>query len=532
MPINTDGLWQAADSEDVLKAQREAEQKMKAFTSDQILHMRNKAKNNVWWLAYSVLGYNLVDSRLHKDFSGWLHQHDDDQYRCILLPRSHLKSTIATISDTIRIVLTDDMGTSPYPRNLGPNARVLIGHEIHDSAAVFLNSITDHFMINPLLMGLFPELVPDARKQRINKHELELPRQKIWSEPTIDTVGVGGRRQGRHYNYIKLDDITGAEARDSEATNKATKLWFDNIQSFLITPKTDHIDLIGTRWAFDDIYQHAFNAYEEQMIKYIRSCLEKDPSSGELAPIFPEQFTLESIRILMKNRIVWNANYANNPSEGGTHFKPEWKRYYRWVSPTQIVSGEGADLQLWDTRDLDRIILVDPAMSGNAGYIITGTDKKNNIICLKAKKHTWSPPEFVEELFQDVVRWNPRIVVIEDVLFSGLYQHWLATEMNVRGIKFKVEPCKTRQQQKEARVLGLSNYFSARQIYFNQGQTDLIEEFDQFGATDDYHILDALAQGPKYWRAPLDRKRLEGYKETEQQWLQQQDPNTGYSTMD
>jgi hypothetical protein len=125
------------------------------------------------------------------------------QWRLILLPRGHYKSTITTIADSIQIALPDDGGNEPYPRNLGPEVRVLIAHEGKEHAARFLTSITSHFTTNPLLMALYPTCTP-GKSQRVNNSELELPRKSYWAEPTFDVMGVGSRAQGRHYDFPKV----------------------------------------------------------------------------------------------------------------------------------------------------------------------------------------------------------------------------------------------------------------------------------------------------------------------------------------
>src|SRR4051812_46485780 len=45
-------------------------------------------------------------------------------------------------------------------------------------------------------------------------------------------MGVGGKSQGRHYDYLKLDDLIGDKARDSKAEMQTAKDWIDNIQAF------------------------------------------------------------------------------------------------------------------------------------------------------------------------------------------------------------------------------------------------------------------------------------------------------------
>lgn len=483
------------DRNKLVENQRKAEKAMEGYTHDEWMALRRRAKNDLFFLCYSVLGYKKLSTNLHGNLVTWMHATDNDQFREILLPRSHYKSTVATIGDSIRIALPDDAGHSFWPRSLGPNVRVCIGHEIHDMAARFLGSITAHFMSNPTLMGLFPECVPIPRKQRINTYELELPRSEIWNEPTFDSFGVGAKSQGRHYNFLKLDDLFGAEARDSTTIRATVYDWFDNIQAFFSAFATDHFDLIGTRWGFDDIYSHAHLQYGAQLKRYIRGVVEND-EHGISRTIFPEEFPIEKLAILRKNPKVFNAQYANDPSAGGSEFDQSWLRYYEWDGNYTVRVGD----RRTNIRNCDVVIFYDPALKGKGGYCITANDSNDDIYILKAKKAIWSPPDFVNELFADVVKYNPRIVVIESVLFSELYQHWLIREMASRGIRFRIEPAKTRNRTKEARVRGLSNFFSAGHIFFNADQEDLIEEFRSFGATLDYHILDALAYGPEYWR--------------------------------
>lgn len=522
---------QIASEEDTYKAQKSADLYLKGLSTDQVAHLRIKAKSDLFFLAYGILGYDRLSTNLHGDLCKWMVKTDGCQYREILLPRSHYKSTISTISDTIRIILPDDSGNSPYPRNLGTNVRVLVCHETNISASRFLVSITNHFLLNSVLLALFPECLPNRNKQRVNLNELEIPREAVWNEPTVDTMGVGAKKQGAHYNFIKPDDLYGVEARDSEAAHRGTIEWIDNLQAYLTTPKTDHIDFVGTRYKFDDAYAHIHRMYGPQLHKYIRSCEEID-ESGKRYLIFPEEFTPESVEILKKNRKVWNSQYANNPAEGGTQFQEEWIRYYKWASQREIlVTNLDKSIDRIAIDELDKCILIDPALVGLTGFIVTGSDSKGRVFILDAQKNNWKPPDLVNFLFSSVIKWNPRLVGIEEVLFSQLFQHWMSREMSARNLKFKIEALKTHQKSKESRVLGLSNYFSAGQIYFLEGQTELLQEFREFGASSNYHMLDALAYGPRVWRTPIAKGRIESYKSAEQMIWDSMDQETGYSVI-
>ncbi len=530
--------------EEVARTRGAGEKKLEQFTSDHIKKLRKRAKHDLFFLAYGILGYDKLSGGLHRDFCRWLERTQSDLYRLILLPRSHYKSTIATISDSIRIALPDDDGISVYPRNLGFNVRILLAHETDGSAQRFLSSIRDFVYRSELLLALFPEITPQKGRAD-NKGELELNRSRTWSEPTFSTMGVGGKKQGAHFDYIKADDLQGEEATKSKVEKESLIQWVDNLQSFLVTPKTDHIDFVGTRWAFDDVYNHVIKTYglkddkipgKGNLVMYHRAVEEYDKEAKKKVPIFPEQFTPESLSILRKNRKVWTAQYLNNPAEGAASFQDTWIRFWQWHSGSRrtvaIFNGNETE-SIHDVSDLDKVLFIDPAMVGNFGIVLTGTTHRGQHLCLHSEKREFQQPEFINHLFQLVQRWNPRLVVIEGVLFSHLYQHWLVREMSVRHTRFKIEAATTRQKSKDERITGLAPYFEAGQIMFHQEQTDIIQEFREFGASDDIHILDALAYGPEFWRNPPARGMLSAKTGTDNGVIDinsRRDLATGYST--
>jgi hypothetical protein len=529
------------DQSQLLKNIRAAEKEAQEYTVDEWKSLRRLAKKNLWFLTTTILGYKKLSPGLHAHLCQWLQATEHWQFRELLLPRGHYKSTINTVADSIRAGLPDDDGDSPWPYCLGTNLRLCITHETDGAAQRFLFQISRHFLGNPILMGLFPEAIPSFKQQRINKGELELPRSEFWSEPTFDTLGVGAKAQGRHYNFLKCDDLFGDKARDSETERATTIDWFDNIQSFLSTFAKDHIDVIGTRYAMDDLYSHIHKVYGNQIIKYIRSCEERDPTTGKLVSIFPEEFPLEKLKILKRSPKTW-IQYSNNPTSFLTKFRADWKQYYTYASYNRIAVVHGGQIGLnglplsqirleqIDIRDLDITILIDPAPEHEAGYIITGTDARMRVFVLKAKKKAFSPPELIEEIFADVARYRPRMVVIEEVNFSKVYRHWLKMEMPRRNIRFHIEPAKTKNREKSLRVDGLSNWFSGKQIFFNEGLTDLIEEYDLYGTISEYHLLDALAYGPEFWKPASNVRVTESRAKDEAAMLAERDMHTGYST--
>jgi hypothetical protein len=126
-------------------------------------------------------------------------------------------------------------------------------------------------------------------------------------------------------------------------------------------------------------------------------------------------------------------------------------------------------------------------------------------------------------------------------LFMQLYQEWLPREMILRQQRFPITGVATNQKAKPLRVLGLSTYLMAGQIWLNNSRytkgQDKKEEYDdveyqirKFGSIKEYHILDALAHGPKVWMKgfnPEQRRYQE--KQVQERMLANRSTTTGYS---
>lgn len=541
-----DNLLKDSNLSPVLKA---ADKKRATLSKEEFHLIRALCKHDLFFLATSILGYNRLSTNLHGHLCTHVKKTENERFHEYLLPRGHFKSTIITIAHSIQIVLPyndeDKKHVDPYyqnninlpwPYSLGTDCRILIAHETVESAARFLFSITSHFTTNPLLMALFPEAIPSKRKHRINKWELELPRSDAARgnpEPTIDTLGVGAKSQGRHYNYIKLDDIFGDKARDSDTESKTTIQWFDNIQAFFSLFKHDHLDLIGTRYSHDDVYAHAEEVYGKKLIKYSRKVEEPKEINGKLVkvPIFPEEFDSENLDILRKNKKVFAAQYENDPYDGESGFDPDWKREFYWtgLNTIAVFSGDDNFRTSIYVRDLDICILIDPGVTKSGGLVVTGMDYVGNIYTLVALRLDIKPPDLTDIVFKNVVRWQPRVVAIESDIFANTYQYWWASEMPKRGISFKIEPVYTKKMAKELRIAGLTPYAEAGKLYINPKQEDLQREWSRWGKSKDIHILDALAYGPEVWRpgyAPGQRDIIDGNSGEQ---VDDRDVETGYS---
>ena len=540
------------DSKSLSKARTEAETRARDWSPEDIERLRRKCKNDLFFLCRGPLEYTKLSPRFHGSLTGWLEENRSAQYRMLLLARGHYKTTVSTIGDSIQMALPNVADIQEHPYCLGPNVKILIAHEVRETAADFLFELTAAFTRKPILMALFEECIPKRNVERLNKWALELPRTQHHKEATFNTIGSGGAAQGGHYNWLKLDDLVGEKARDSETVMKRTLTWFDNINSLLTELEIDGWDLTGTRWAYSDVYSHAIERYGLNLSGSVTNCLApkdierngqgllKVYARGAIEnglPVFPEQFPLETLAVLRKNRLVWAAQYANNPLESGLNEFTWPMKFYNVDSQGNIAVFTGDESSPSFKRyqnELDICILTDPSMgeselADETGIIVTGTDRRSNIFILETVKKRLRPPEYVDELYRLYFRYRPRIISIEEVNFSGIYKYWIEDKSTETRVHLPIRPYKPgNQRSKDGRIRGLAHFFSAGQFYCQEGMHDLRDEYEQFPMGKSKHLLDALAQGPEFWQDGVSESDRERQREIEDEITDSRCIQTGY----
>jgi hypothetical protein len=547
--MNEQDFGELFDEKEISAARKKAEETYRDVSSSTIDSIRRKCKNDLYFLG-TVLGYDRLTPRLHGDYTKWLSKWRGYQYKLSLLPRGHYKSTCDTILDSVQMALPNTADIQEHPYHLGPNLRMLLAHEVREKASGFLFEITKIFTRSPIMLALFSECIPSKNEQRINKWELELPREIHQKEPTFSTVGVGGAAQGGHYDWLKLDDLIGEEARDSDTVMKRILAWFDNILA-LASNAEDGFNLTGTRWAYYDVYSHAMQIYGIDTEGSVLNCIpdgEVDKYKGGLlkvyargvfedgAPIFPELMTPNRVKILRQNRLIWAAQYANNPLESGLN-EFHWPlKFYNvdLANPRKLVVFTGESSFSRRLEDLDICIFVDPSMAekntaDEVGIIVTGVDHRGNIFILETVKERIDPTKFMDQLYKLNFKYRPRVVAIEEVVFSAIFRYWIEDRGRLTGIYLPIRPFKPgTRRSKIARIRGLTHFFSAGQVYMHEGMHDLRDEYEQFPMGKSEHLLDALAQGPEFWTRGNSVQEIEEIQKQESRMMAERDMVTGY----
>jgi hypothetical protein len=286
---------------------------------------RFKSQKSLFYFTRAILGFRKLTPYLHKKVCDFI---QDPRYKrkLLLLPRGHYKSTIATIAYPLWLLIQEDIRMLPVNGSLddperaeffrlsypepGRNLTILIANETATGAQHFLDAIKTIIETNQLLQLLFPEIIPDFSKQlkRWNQQEMLVPRSVSRPEATIETIGVGGAVQGRHYRVQIHDDLIGNNAMNSDAVMRLTKEWLTYSESLFVNPTTDVHVIVGTRWARNDIY--------ETIKKDPRYKVLEIPALVDGKPIFPEEFSVDFFNaVRAKDPFYFRSQYMNDPRD-------------------------------------------------------------------------------------------------------------------------------------------------------------------------------------------------------------------------
>jgi hypothetical protein len=447
-----------------------------------------------------------------------------------LMPRGHLKSTIAVVADSIRLALAQ------------PNhARVLIASETATLAEKFLHQIKGHFESNRLLRGLFPELVPTrfTGPGVVWRSDMAtIQRDAILDSPTWQTVGVGGQIVGSHFTRIKADDLIGFDSLKSAATMNRAKSWVEYMQPLLIDHNTDIIDFIGTRWTLNDLYAHIMQLYGAELAVFTRRAIE----DGKI--IFPQKFTWQYYENLQRtNPAQWAAQFENNPlSDIHGELPVTALRSFRFSYDEQDVILQSG--RRYAIEQLDRVLTADPNSGSalapdTAAISVQGISPEDDVVVLESWSARVSPSDFVDKIFQTARRWDVRVVGIEEAGQQNT-QHYFERKSQSENYWPQVEALKPSSRGKGSWEKGegggkadrirsyMEPVIKSGLLHTLASQTVLREQIGQFPNCILWDELDALAYGPVLWNKPETAEVIESRSDTVRKLLMRRNPVSGY----
>lgn len=316
--------------------------------------LRQTALDDLWTFATEVLwpveSLQHYEEAFHRPICEWVDSTVIGGRRLLLTPRGHRKTMLVTVAHSIWRIVKD------------PNIRIILVSALDDTAQRFTQMIKMQFQYNNNFLSVFPEYRVDKSGQFGRMYDFTHPLRDNTNliDPTFRSFYLGAPVAGRRCDILLLDDpIEKSHVTTPEQAEKALKDFNDLIPIVDKTGKYNMVFVVGTRWAFNDIYGALLGESSEDStdtVKYattydskVRHCFENsegEPDFDNGTPILPKIWTRELLlkelddyrKDAKRGEEDWWKQYMNvciSPS--GRKFEPEW--FSTWIPrlPSSIV---------------------------------------------------------------------------------------------------------------------------------------------------------------------------------------------------
>lgn len=455
-----------------------------------------RCKTDLFYLCKEILGYSKMTPNTHQQLCDYASSvlvnpeekvvEDLDPRKNLLLllmPRGTFKSSVVTIGFTLQFLLNE------------PNGRVLIDSETYSKAKNFLAEIKGHLEDNVEFREVFKAIhgvYPDGNKKnssiRWTDAAVDLAcRTRKTKEPSISCSGIDKSINGMHYDLIIADDLHS----EKNVTNKDQidgviehyKLTFS-----LLDPGKPLI-VIGTRWDYNDLYQHILDFEKDDFNILKRGAYNED---GSL--FFPEvlsEMELDKIR-RRQGTGIFSKQYLNEPvSDENAIFK----RSHIVRVPWETVRG----------KPINWYLSVDPSFEGAysdyAAFVLAGMDFERNLYVRHITREKMSYSDIINKMFDlytdtRLKDSKPQKIIIETIATQKSIGIELANEQRRRNMWLPVTEIRSRMKSKEERIRGLAPFYEYGHIFHIAECSDIDElEYELLhfptGKHDD--VIDALA---------------------------------------
>lgn len=468
---------------------------VRELSAEDLRTLRRRARQSLYVFARGILGFDYMVPQVHGRVCDFLTY--SGKRKLLVMPRGFLKTTLASVAFPLWCALPIDEGEpnpTPWLVNAGPNLRVLIAMKTLSNAQATVDQIRGIVETNDLLRTLWPEIIPDPRKQKWSSLGAELNRPGVFREATFEAAGIGTTVTSRHYDMIIEDDLvapdkdnlTGLEALPTKEEIEKAIGWHRLARSLLINLGDGVIFNVGTRWAKYDLIQYILDN-EPNTESFRLSVYDED---GE--PIYPERFPAHVLDQIKEEQgtYIFSSQYLNQPyDEAKMIFKPEWLRTYHTFSPDD------------HPEDMRKCLIVDPAISKkkDADWSVVGVagaiDRK--LYVLDYARGRWNPSQLIASMFDMALRWRITDIHAESVAWQAALVHFFNLKAAELDIWLNAKPLPTRNIDKDTRIRGLQPFAEHGALVLAPWMDVLTRELLDFpfGAHDD--VADTFAYAPR-----------------------------------
>lgn len=404
---------------------------------------------------------------VHGEWGRW-YTASQKRIKMILVPRGTFKSTFFTVGRSLQKIAKNR------------NERILLTNATGSNADRFLGEIQDHIRRNEEFKLLYGDMYDP--KLKWNENEIVVSGRDLGiKEATLTTIGVGGNLVSQHYSTIIADDLVNLENSDTRLqANKVIEWWK---RSFSLLDRDGEMIIIGTRWAYYELYQYILDNLSDQVDFYIRGAYNPD---GTL--YFPEELNKKKLEELKKlhGSYVFSAFYLNNPVDyDSAIIKQSMLKYFKNTPKTMHI-----------------FALCDPAVSQatKADYstiVVAGITVTNDWYLLEVRRGKWTVGELINNLFSTSSDWKLMGMSVETIGAGAGLEESIQAEEDRRNKYLTITYIKSRNNvQKEQRIRSiLQPRFERGKIYIKEdmlGRDEFEEEVLNFPRSRHDDIIDPL----------------------------------------
>lgn len=446
----------------------------------------------------------------------------DGSHKLVLLPREHLKSTLAGIWTAWR--LTKD-----------PTLRILYISSTSNLATKQLKFIKD-ILTSPTYTLYWPEMIikEEAKREKWTEREISVdhPKRKdsFIRDPSIFTAGLTSNIVGLHCDIAVMDDVVVESNAYLEEGRDKVKSQYSLLSS--VESATAEELVVGTRYHPKDLYNDLIEMEIEktdelgnvlESIPLFKSIQREVESAGDGTGEFlwPRQQGIDAkwygfnAEILAKkrsqylNKVHFRAQYYNNPNDDSTAaIKRELFQYYdhqylaskdgKWYFKGERLNVVAAvDFAYSTSKKADYTSIVVVGINGSNDYYVLDIDR------FKTDKIS----DYYDHILKLHQKWGFRkiraeVSVAQAVIVKDLKENYIRPN----GLALAVEEFRPSRWQgsKEERIMAtLEPRYANRQVWhYRHGNCQQLEEELVFANPAHDDIKDALASAVDFAQAP------------------------------
>ncbi len=427
-----------------------------------------RCKTDLFFLCKEILNYSKMTENTHQELCDYASQalpnppevnREGFDHRknlaLLLMPRGTFKSSVVTIGFALQFILNE------------PDCRILIDSETFSKSKAFLREIIGHLENNEqfrevfkAIHGMYP-FETRSKAKLWTDSELILPcRKRDRKEPTISCAGIDVTKNGMHYDLIICDDLHS----EQNVTNKEQiqKVKDHYRLAFSLLDPGQPMIVIGTRWDYNDLYQHIMDFEQEDF-----NILKKSAYNEDHSLFFPEVLSEKELDKIRRRQgsYIFSCQYLNEPvSDENAIFRRD-----------KIVRKDWEDIK---GRPMNWYLSVDPSYtdprgtgiySDYVGMVLVGMDFMRDLYVrhITRKKMTYS--ETINEIFRIYTDQKfadiKNMKILLEIIGTKSLSYELANEQRRRNTWLPIQEIKSRTESKEERIRGLAPFYEYGHIF-------------------------------------------------------------------